>query len=373
MRCVVAPDSFKGSLSASDAARAIARGIRRAWRNAEIIEFPLADGGEGTLDLIAAREVCEIATLSVPGADGRKLDARYGLLELEHRRTAVIESAAIIGATSQWSKPVLERSTYGIGVLMRALQARGVEQFVVALGGTATNDGGAGMLAALGAKFFNAAGRVLAPVPAQLADLERVDFSELVRPAGLLGLADVDNPLTGAHGATRTFGPQKGVAAEDVAAVETTFVRYAAICDRALNTTASSLPSSGAAGGLGYAIALLGGELVNGADWLLERYDFKALLAGADWLITGEGCSDAQTLHGKGPWRLAAWAKRAGVRSVLISGALDVAAWPALNAQFEAGYALGVAGDPTAMREAASRLEETAMRWAQEAGKIESR
>lgn len=373
MRCVVAPDSFKGSLRAAEAASAIARGIRRIRPDAEIIEFPFADGGEGTLDLIATREACEVAALDVPGADGCPVQARYGLLSDAHGTTAVIESAAIVGATLQWTKPVLERSTYGVGILMRILRARGVQRFIIALGGTATNDGGAGMLTGLGAKFFDAAGRALAPVPANLASLERIDFSNLERPIELLGLADVDNVLCGAAGATRMFGPQKGVANSDLAQLDQALARYGELCDRALQTTARSMSGSGAAGGLGYAIALLGGRLVNGAEWLLERYDFRKLLAGADWLITGEGCSDAQTLHGKAPWRVAVLAKQAGVKTLLVSGAIEESSWPALSAQFDACRALADAGDREAMREAAQRLEDEAARWAHETRKIVSR
>lgn len=371
MRCVVAPDSFKGSLRAAEAASAIARGIRRVLCQAQIIEFPLADGGEGTLDLIAAREPCEVASLDVPGADGRVLPAHYGLLS--DGPTAVIESAAIVGATLAWTKPVLERSTYGIGVLIRALQARGVKRFIVALGGTATNDGGTGMLAALGVQFFDAAGRAFAPVPATLADIARIDCSNLERPIELRGLADVDNVLCGANGATRMFGPQKGVANSEIGSLDHALARYAELCDRALQTSAHATPGSGAAGGLGYAIALLGGQLVNGADWMLARYHFRELLAGADWLITGEGRSDAQTLHGKAPWRVAALARQAGVQTLLLSGAIEASARTALAAEFDVCHALGDAGDPTAMREAAQRLEDAAARWAQETGNIVSR
>lgn len=373
MRCVAAPDSFKGSLRASEAASAIARGIRRIRPDAEVIEFPLADGGEGTLDLIAARETCEVATHEVPGADGRLVPARYGLLRDTCGLTAVIESAAVVGATLSWTKPVLERSTYGVGVLLRILQARNVQRFIVALGGTATNDGGAGMLAALGVKFCDGLGRPVAPVPANLAHLERVDFSDLHPPMELLGLADVDNVLCGAGGATRMFGPQKGLTTSEIEPVDQALARYGELCDRALQTTARSMPGSGAAGGLGYAVALLGGQLVNGADWLLERYKFRELLTGADWLITGEGRSDAQTLHGKAPWRVAALAKQAGVQTLLLSGAIEASARTALAAEFNVCHALADAGDPVAMREAAQRLEDEAARWAQETGNIVSR
>lgn len=373
MRCVVAPDSFKGSLRASEVAAAIARGIRRALLNADVIEFPLADGGEGTLDLIAARERCEVATLEVPGADGRLVPARYGLLRDARGATAVLESAAVVGATLPWTKPVLARSTYGIGVLIRALQTRGIERFIVALGGTATNDGGSGMLSALGMRFFDATGCALAPVPGNLADIERVDCSNLNLPRELLGLADVDNVLSGASGATRMFGPQKGVANSDIEPLDRALARYGELCDRARHISARERPGTGAAGGLGYAISLLGGQLVNGADWLLARYNFRELLVGTDWLITGEGHSDAQTLHGKAPWRVAKLAKQAGVQTLLLSGALEASAHTALKAAFDACRALGEAGDPAAMREAAQRLEAEAARWAQETGNIVSR
>ena len=373
MRYVVAPDSFKGSLSARDAAAAIARGIRQAHSNADIIEFPLADGGEGTLDLIAAHEACECALMSVPGADGKLLDARYGLIDAPQGTTAVIETAAVVGASQRWAQGVLARSTVGIGTLIRALQARGIERFIVALGGSATNDAGAGMLSALGAKFLDAGGQILEPGPAALQALDRVDLSQLRRPHSLLGLADVDNELLGPSGATHMFGPQKGLALADVPAVDATLARYARLCDNALNVAAHSLPGSGAAGGLGYAVALLGGELISGADWLLERYHFDALVSGADWLITGEGKSDAQTLRGKGPWRVASLAKRSGVRTLLLCGALDMAAWPGLNAQFDEVHAIGIEGEADSMREAAKRLENAAMRWAQDAGKTLSR
>ncbi|WP_118181346.1 glycerate kinase [Paraburkholderia phosphatilytica] len=360
---VIAPDSFKGSLEADQVAEAIARGVRRARPEAEVRLCPMADGGEGTLDAMLSRGG-EQRELIVRGAAGRVRNARAGILP---DGSAIVETAEIAGITDPvgMAVPVDTRDTLGMGEAIRMLLDAGVRRFYVALGGSSTNDGGAGLLAGLGLQLFDAAGDALEPTPAALGRVARVDVSQLdarLAEASFTAMSDVDNPLTGEHGATAVFGPQKGVRADQVDTIDAALAHFADVLEAALGRRARDLPGAGAAGGLGFALHMLGAAFEPGAEVVARQIGLDAALAGADWLITGEGRSDVQTLHGKAPFVACRHAAAAGVPATLLSGAVDPAALPRLSEYFSGCFspAPGPITLEVAIRDAARLLENEA-------------
>ena len=356
---VIAPDSFKGSLSAEQVAQAVASGITRARPDVIVRICPMADGGEGTLDVMLTGGG-ERRILTVRGAAGPVREAATGLLG---DGSAIIETAEIVGITDPvgMGVPVQARSSRGMGEAIRALLDVGVRRFFVALGGSSTNDGGAGLLAGLGMKLFDAQGEELEPTPEQLARLARIDVSQLdarLADASFVGMSDVDNPLTGEHGATAIFGPQKGVKPEQIASVDAALARFADLLEPALQRTARNLPGAGAAGGLGFALHMLGAQFEPGAETVARQIGLDAALDGADWLITGEGRSDVQTLHGKAPFIACAHARALGVPATLLSGAVDSSALPRLAEHFSGCFspAPGPITLEVAIRDAAQLL-----------------
>jgi glycerate kinase len=253
--------------------------------------------------------------------------------------SAIIETAEIVSITDPvgMGVPVEARSTRGMGEAIRVLLDAGVRRFFVALGGSSTNDGGAGLLAGLGMKLFDAQGQELEPKPEELAKVARVDVSQLdarLAEATFIGMSDVDNPLTGEHGATAVFGPQKGVQPDQIATIDAALAHFADLLEPALNRAARNEPGAGAAGGLGFALHMLGAQFQPGAEVVAQQIGLDAALEGANWLITGEGRSDVQTLHGKAPFIACRHAQAAGVPATLLSGAVDSAALPRLTEHF---------------------------------------
>jgi len=339
---VIAPNSFKGSISATAAAAAISKGLERVWPEAKLRPCPMADGGEGTLEVVLSRGGRR-GTRRVAGASGKAIDAAFGLIEDD--TTAVIEIAQVVGLTDAngTAVPVEQRSTRGLGELLKQLLDAGVRTFMVGLGGSSTNDGGAGLLVALGLKLLDAKGRDVEPTPAGCASLAHVDASTLdVRLASthITIMSDVNNPLCGERGATAIFGPQKGVNPDRAADIDAAIARFAALAERAIGRNAKDRPGAGAAGGLGFALQLLGGEMRSGADVVAELLGLDALLDEADWLITGEGRSDCQTLLGKAPFVAARHAAAKGVPTTLLSGSIDREALPELAQHFTSCHAL---------------------------------
>ncbi|SDB96256.1 glycerate kinase [Paraburkholderia lycopersici] len=356
---VIAPDSFKGSLSADGVASAIAEGIRRVRADADIRIRPMADGGEGTLDAMLSTGG-ERRVITVEGAAGPRRDAAIGLL---HDGSAIVETAEIVGITDPvgMGVPVAARSTRGMGEAIRALLDEGVRRFYVALGGSSTNDAGAGLLAGLGLQLSDAAGNAIEPTPQALAQVARVDVSGLdarLREASFVAMSDVDNPLTGDHGATAVFGPQKGVTPDQVAPIDAALGRFADLLEAALGRRVRDEAGAGAAGGLGFALRLLGASFEPGAEVVARTIGLDEALENADWLITGEGRSDVQTLHGKAPFVACRHAAAAGVPATLLSGAVDAAALPRLAAHFSGCFspAPGPITLDTAIRDAAHLL-----------------
>ncbi len=365
LRIVVAPDSFKGSLSAPEVCTAIARGLVRAIPDVDLRPCPMADGGEGTLEtVLAAIGVAgRRRTMSVQGAGDARRDASFGLIEQSARPTAIIEAAQIVGLTDPagTAAPVELRSTRGVGELVTALLDGGVRRFMIGLGGSSTNDGGSGMLAALGLRLYDSAGRDIPATPAGLAGLARIDGAGLdqrLADSEIIIMSDVDNPLTGPTGATAVFGPQKGVGADRFATIDAVIARFAALAEAAVGRRCAALPGAGAAGGLGFALQLVGGTFSSGAEIVAGLIGLDAALAGADWAITGEGRSDTQTLLSKAPFIVARHAALQGVPITLLSGAVEAAALPALGRHFAGCYGLpdGPATLDDCLRDAAALL-----------------
>ena len=369
LRVVIAADSFKGSLSAPDVCAALGRGLARAIPASDLRLRPMADGGEGTLDAILAATgtAAQRRNLDVRGAGGAMVTAAYGLIPQPEGLTAVVEVAQVVGITdaAAMATPVGARSTRGVGDLIVALLDDGVRRFMIGLGGSSTNDGGSGLLEALGLALFDSAGQALAPTPDGLATLARLDASALdprLAACEIRIMSDVNNPLTGPLGATAIFGPQKGVRAADIAAFDALLGRFAALAEEALGRRAAQGPGAGAAGGLGFALALLGGAFSSGAEVVAELIGLDAALANADWAITGEGRSDRQTLLAKAPFVVARHAAAHNVPVTLVSGGIDPSALADLDAHFAGCFGLphGPAGLADCIANAAQLLEERA-------------
>jgi glycerate kinase len=344
---VIAPDKFKGSLSAADAARAIERGVRSTWPEREIVCLPMADGGEGTVDAFLASGWERVAC-RVSGPRGEPVAAAFALSR-EAEPRAVVEMAAASGLallTHERYDPV-RASTFGSGELVRAALDRGARTVIVGLGGSATCDGGAGFLQALGCRLYDDAGRDVEPGGAGLERLAGIDVRGLdprLRGARFVAAADVDAPLLGEHGASLRFARQKGASPTDVALLERALARFADVAAGALGVDVRNDAGCGAAGGLGFALrAFFDADLERGVDIVADTRDLSGLLSGASWCFTGEGSLDAQTLAGKTVLGVAARACAAGVRTVVFAGRVEARAADALAAL---GIAIVPIADP---------------------------
>ncbi|MDP2313738.1 MAG: glycerate kinase [Pseudomonadota bacterium] len=319
MRVLVAPASFKGTLSAAEAADAIAAGVRRARPDADVIVRPVADGGEGTLDVLGL----PTRAIRVQDAWGASKVVHVGEDRVGGAGTGLVIELARICGFDPARRDVMTASTRGVGEALRAGLDATCGRYLVCLGGSATCDGGTGLLRALGAGFWDAHGNVLPEGPAALVDLARFQPPRL--PIVELTVAcDVDAPLVGEAGAARRFGPQKGASPADVERLERGLQRFADVIEDLSGLRLHDLPGAGAAGGTGAALALLGGRLRPGADLVLDRLGFDALLAGVDLVITGEGRVDAGSLQGKAPATVARRAARRGVPVAIVAGGIDV-------------------------------------------------
>lgn len=338
MKIVIAPDSFKDSLSAAAVAAAIADGWAAAAPYAQLLQCPMADGGEGTMEAIMAAADGEVRELSVAGPLGDSVSARWGWLA--ESRTAVIEMAEASGLQllTQAKRDACVTSTYGTGQLISAALEAGARRIILAIGGSATNDGGSGMLCALGLRLFDAGGAPLLPGGLALADLARLDDSCLdprLAEVRFEVAADVDNPLCGPNGASFIFGPQKGASPAQVQALDLALDHFAEAAAKTLRRDVRDEPGSGAAGGMGFAAkAFLGATFRPGVEVVAELVGLASAVAGADLVITGEGRFDAQTLRGKTPFGVARIAAAAGVPVVVIAGTLGEG--------YEALYAHGI-------------------------------
>jgi glycerate kinase len=326
MKIVIAPDSFKDSLSAQGVAQAIASGLADVWPDAELIECPMADGGEGTIEAVLAACGGEWMTTSVSGPLGEALDAQWGWLPETH--TAIIEMAMASGLQllTLEQRDATITSTRGTGELISAALDAGAQRVILAIGGSATNDAGSGMLSALGAQFLDADGQPLPPGGLALASVARIELAGLdrrLRDVQFEVAADVDNPLCGLNGASHIFGPQKGASPEQVLALDAALGHFADQSAQALDKDERDHPGCGAAGGMGFAAkAYLGASFRPGVEVVADLTGLEGALEGADLVITGEGRFDAQTLRGKTPFGVARVAKRNNVPVIVLAGTL---------------------------------------------------
>lgn len=350
MKIVVACDSFKGSLSSRAVGDACARGISS---RCEVTVVPVADGGEGTVEAMAGAMSGRIVSCTVHGPLGEPAEAHYAVSG--DGKTAVMEMAEASGLTliAPEHRNPLDTTTYGTGEMIRDALDRGCRTIVMGIGGSATNDGGMGMLAALGATFYDDDARDLEPKGMSLGRVERIDFSELdkrLAQTRFLVACDVDNPLYGPRGAAYVFAPQKGASPEIVELLDQGLKVYAGALAEAVGRDVSGMPGAGAAGGLGAAFAaVLNAELKPGIDLVLDLIRFDELIAGADLVITGEGRIDAQTLMGKTPQGVLQRARAQGIPVVAIGGAVSDA-----QRMTDAGFAavLPVVSGPCTLKEA---------------------
>ena len=317
MKIVLAIDSFKGSLSSVEAGNAAAEGARRVFPDAECVVRPLADGGEGTVEALVAGLGGRLCTVTVTGPAGRPTVAVYGVVG----GTAIMEMAQAAGITlvSGAERNPLHTTTFGVGEMIRDALAQGCRRFVVGIGGSATNDGGAGMLQALGFRLIDKEGH---DIPrgggglAQLADIDRTAALPELKECAFRIACDVTNPLCGVKGASAVFGPQKGATPEMVAELDAALARFAKV-----SGGDADFPGAGAAGGLGFGFrTFLGAELKSGIDIVLEETGLEDCILDADVVVTGEGRLDAQTAMGKAPCGVALLAKKHGKKVIAFSG-----------------------------------------------------
>ena len=366
MRILIAPDKLKGSLSAAGAAHAIRRGFGRALPGARLVEMPVADGGEGTMEVIHAARGGEWIGLAATDPLSREIAARY--LWLGEETVAIIGMSEASG--SRHVKPhernPLAASTFGTGELIRDAIDRGAARIVAGLGGSATNDGGIGMAAALGYRFLTSDGEELAPIPSSLLALTSIRPGNVPPMPEIVAACDVRNPLLGVNGATRTYGPQKGADEKAIAFLESALENLADVAAHDLGCDFRNEPGAGAAGGLGFGLlTFCHAQIRPGFDVVAAYLNLESAIAAADLVITAEGSLDAQTLHGKAPFGVARLARGHGKRVVCFAGAVSAEVdWSGF---FDAVHPVCDPPLPLAdsMRDAANLLEQAAHRIAQ--------
>jgi glycerate kinase len=321
MKIVIAPDKFKGSLPGAEVAAAIAAGVRAEWPEAELVTVPVADGGDGTVDAAVAAGL-ERVPVTVDGPTGEPVDTSYA----RRGEVAVIELAGACGLMRLpgGRRAPLAASSFGCGQVLAAALEAGARRIILGVGGSASTDGGTGLLQALGTRVFGARGEPLGRGGAALRDVAALDLAGLhpaLRGGSVILATDVANPLTGPDGAAEVYGPQKGASPEQVIELASGLRRWAAVVAEATGTDWSRAPGSGAAGGVGFAaLAVLGAQARPGIELVLELVDFDAALDGAALVVTGEGSLDTQTLAGKAPAGVAGAAARRGIPVVAVVG-----------------------------------------------------
>lgn len=327
LKIVIAPDSFKESLTAKEVADAIEKGFKLSIPGATYIKVPMADGGEGTVESLVDATGGEIIAKQVTGPLGEKVESFFGILGNE--RTAVIEMASASGLhlVPREKRNPLVTTTRGTGELIAAALDHGVDHIIIGLGGSATNDGGAGMAQALGAQLLDSAGKEIGAGGGSLSELASINLSNLdprLENVHIEIACDVDNPLTGEKGAAAIFGPQKGATPAMVAQLDQNLGHYASIIERDLGIDIKDLAGAGAAGGLGFGLlAFLPSELKRGVDIVIEATELSYVIEDADLVITGEGKIDGQTIFGKTPIGVAKTAKQFGIPVIGIAGSLS--------------------------------------------------
>ena len=372
MKIIIAPDSFKESLTAKEAAEAIREGVLRAEPNADVHLVPMADGGEGTVQSLVDATHGRFARCQATDPLGGKVEAEFGILG--DGKTAVIEMAAASGlplVPPEKRNPLIT-TTRGTGDMIAAALNDGARDFIIGIGGSATNDGGTGMASALGVRFLDANGNDLPPGGAALADLERIDISGLdprANDATFRIACDVDNPLTGPHGASAIYGPQKGATPDMVKRLDACLARLGEVIRRDLDKDVQHLPGAGAAGGLGAGfVAFLGGTLSLGVELVLDAVGFREIVPDAELVITGEGRMDAQSARGKTPVGVSQAAREHAVPVIALCGSVA----EGYEAVHERGIAAAfpIVNQPMTLNNAIARARELLAQAAEEAMRL---
>lgn len=363
MKIVVVPDSFKESLRSKEVCDSITRGIQRVFPSAHVVNLPLADGGEGTVEAMVAAAGGEIHELIVTGPLGEPVRAVYGLID--HGETAVMELAAIAGL----SLIPLERrdprftTTRGVGEMLRHILTLGVRRIIVGIGGSGTNDGGAGMAQGLGYRLLDSEGNELQPGAAALASLASIkpeNVPEELFRTEIIVASDVKNPLCGKEGASRVYGPQKGATPEMIEDLDLALAHFADVVERELGKSIRDLPGAGAAGGMGAGlVAFANGKLQSGFDLVAERCRLREQFRDADLIITGEGALDGQSVYGKAVSGVVRLAREFCVPVVALTGRLS----PGYERLYSEGLtaAFALADGPLSFAESVSRTRELLM------------
>jgi len=360
MRVVIAPDSFKGCLNALNAALAMSRGVQRVYPDSVIEMIPMADGGEGTVEAILCAVHGTKIKMEVTDPLGRSIEAAYALID--EGKTALIEMAAASGLTllSPEERNPRVTSTQGTGMLIKDALDRGVKKILLGIGGSATNDGGAGLAAALGVKLLDVHGDELPQGGAALANLIHLDMSGLdprLAKVKIEVACDVQNPLCGLEGASAVYGPQKGATPEDIRVMDIALQNFGQVLSRVAGTNLLELSGGGAAGGLGAGVVgFLGAKLRPGSQMVLEVAKADEKIKHADLVLTGEGKTDFQTAYGKVPVGVSALAKKYSVPVLVISGSVEGS--PDFLADFGVVTCFSVAEGPATLEEAFLKAEE---------------
>lgn len=364
MRIMIAPNAFKNSLSAEEAARAIKKGLQLSKLKCTVACFPIADGGDGTGSLIIKQCKGDVVKKEVHDPLGKKIMSQFGLIE--KGKTAVIEMADASGLRllNKGELNPLITSSAGTGELIKFALDSGVNKIIIAMGGSATVDGGCGMLTALGIRFFNQSDGLLPPVPDALVNLARIDISQVdqrIFNCEVIVLCDVNNKLLGPQGAAAVFGPQKGANPADVVKLERFLKHLDAVVFKQTGKRMSAMKYGGTAGGAAAGLsAFINAKLVNGIGYFLTVTGFERVLLKSDLLITGEGSIDEQTLQGKGPFGVAKQAKLKNIRVIGLAGIVPIAKNARLNKYFDVLMAIG--NRPADLPEALKHTSENLIR-----------
>ena len=372
MHILIAPNAFKNSLDALNVAEAIGKGLKESKLNCSFEYFPIGDGGDGTAGLIVQKRNGTNIMLEVHDALGRKINAPFGLMDKGN--TAVIELADASGI--RLLQPLdldpLHATTYGTGELIQQALDKGVNRIIIGIGGSATVDGGTGILEALGIRFLNNRNEILKGLPENLVHLAAIDLSGLdkrILNCELIILCDVKNKLLGETGASKIFGPQKGASVEDVEKLENALAKFRDIALRETGTDMAVIQHGGAAGGVAAGLAVFcNAKLVNGIDYFLTITEFDKALQKADLVITGEGSIDAQTLEGKGPYGVAAKAKEKNIPVIGIAGRVPLTTGTQLEKYFD--VLLAINNEPFEMEMAIKNTKDNLVRTAKLLGDL---
>lgn len=324
MKIVVAPDSYKGSLTSTQVSKIIRSAIISVTPKANVILKPMADGGEGTLEVIVGAEQGKLVPILCTGPLGDRIETRYGSLK---GKTAVIECASIAGLPQVLTEKRNPANTtsYGLGEVIKEVLDKNYTEIIIGLGGSAVNDAGLGMLLALGMKAYNKAGKIVGPYGHNLHEITTIDMTGLdsrIKNTTIKVASDVKNPLCGKQGATYVYGPQKGLASDQLEEYDSSIRKFASLIEDNIGSSFMNLSGAGAAGGIGFALLVLGAEVASGAELIGKTIAVEEAIAGADLVITGEGKSDEQTLFGKAPGYIGSLANKHHVPVVLLSGGL---------------------------------------------------